>query len=264
MLRPLVRILLRSGVTWKEAADICKAAFVEIAAKDFGLYGRPTNMSRISILTGLSRREVSRLRKAIDREEPIDLAHINNATRVLSGWHQDPDFLDGSGEPKLLPFDGEGQTFASLCRKYAGDIAPITMCRELARVGAIEALEDGSLRALMRYYLLAPMNPDALVRSGGVLQDLGNNLNYNLTREPGAPTRIEGRATNENVRAADIEAFNTFLEGESKAFLERVDAWLTEHEPPEHLGKKPKVVRLGVGVYQVQDDNVKPKISSKT
>jgi len=262
-LRPLVRILLRSGVTWKEAAETCKATFVEIATKDFGLHGRPTNISRTAILTGLSRREVSRLRKTVDHEESTDLGHINNATRVLSGWHLNTDFLDDFGKPKLLQFDGEGHSFTSLCRKYASDIAPITMRRELTRVGAIDTLEDGNLRALMRYYLLAPMNPDALIRCGSALQDLGNNLNYNLKREPDAPGRFEGRATNANVRATNIDAFSAFLEKESMAFLERVDSWLTDHESPENSASNLKVVRLGVGVFQIQDNIVSRKEPSK-
>ena len=263
VLRPLVRILLRSGVTWKEAADICKATFVEIATKDFGLHGRPTNISRTAILTGLSRREVSRLRNTLDHEEAVGLGHINSATGVLSGWHLDRDFLDGSGTPKVLPFDGEGHTFTSLCRKYAGDFAPITMCRELTRVGGIKTEENGNLRALMRYYLLAPMNPDALVRSGSALQDLGNNLNYNLTRKAHGASRFEGRATNANIKASDIETFNTFLETESMIFLERVDSWLTVHEPPKNSRRNSKVVRLGVGVYQIQDNVAQRKEHSK-
>ncbi len=47
LLQPIVRTLVRSGVTWKEAAEVCKTTFVEVATSEFGLHGRPTNMSRV-------------------------------------------------------------------------------------------------------------------------------------------------------------------------------------------------------------------------
>jgi hypothetical protein len=72
-LRPLVRMLLRNGVTWKESAEILKQTYVEVARTDYGVHGRPTNASRIAILTGLSRHEVKRVGDSMDDGEPVAL-----------------------------------------------------------------------------------------------------------------------------------------------------------------------------------------------
>jgi hypothetical protein len=254
LLQPLARILLRSGITWKEAAEVCKTTFVEVATNEFGLHGRPTNISRVAIMTGLGRRDVSRLRKLLDTEQPPDLGKINNATRVLTGWHLDQDYLTDSGKPREIEVEGDAQSFTALTRKYAGDIAPVTMLRELLRVGAVSERADGRLQVLKRYYMPLQMDADAVFRAGSVLQDLGNTIDYNLVRGADDATRFEGRATNANVRNVDVKAFRAFLETEGQDLLERVDEWLAQHEPSANAQRKYKTTRLGVGVYQIQDD----------
>jgi hypothetical protein len=255
LLQPLVRILLRSGITWKEAADACKGTFVEVATNEFGVHGRPTNISRVAIMTGLGRRDVSRLRKQLESEQPPDLGKISRATRVLTGWHLDSDYLANSGEPLEITFEGETASFTALTRMYAGDIAPITMLRELVRVGAVEEQADGLLKVVKRYYMPLQMDADAIYRAGSVLRDLGTTIDYNLVRGPEQPTRFEGRATNAQIRNIDVPAFRAFLETEGQALLERVDEWLSQHECSEDTNRKYKIIRLGVGVYQIQDDD---------
>jgi len=254
LLQPLVRILLRSGVTWKEAAEVCKTTFVEVATNEFGLHGRPTNLSRVAIMTGIGRRDVSRLRKLLAEEQPADLRSMNSATRLLTGWHLDADYLTDSGTTRQLDFDGDVPSFSALARKYAADTAPITMLRELQRVGAVEVDEAGRLRALKRFYMPLAMDADAVLRAGSVVQDLGNTIDYNLVRSADDVSRFEGRATNARVRRSDAEAYRAFLETEAQGFLERVDEWLAHHEVPEDAGRKQKTVRLGIGVFQIQDD----------
>ena len=260
-LRPLFRILLRSGVTWQDASEVCKATLVEVASSDFGLHGRPTNMSRIAIMTGLGRREVKRLRDLLEAEPPIDAGRLHGATRVLTGWHLDPDFSDGTGQPRILVFDNEAlaedrPTFSDLCKRYGGDIAPITMRRELARVGALVESSAGELRVIMRYYMPLQMDPDTVLRAGSMLEDLGTTVSFNLGKPADELSRFAGRAINTRIRTADANRFRSFLDQEGQAFLERMDEWLSRHEaPPSGEGPAPRSVRVGVGVYGIQDEN---------
>jgi hypothetical protein len=259
-LRPLFKILLRSGVTWQEASEVCKATLVEVATSDFGLHGRPTNMSRVAIMTGLSRREVRRLRDLLGAEPQIDAGRMHGATRVLTGWYLDPDFSDAAGQPLDLAFESAagadtGITFTGLCERYGGDLAPVTMRRELTRVGAMAEMPAGDLRVLMRYYMPLQMDPDAVVRGGSMLEDLGTTVSFNLGKDEDELSRFAGRAINTRIRTTDARRFRTFLEAEGQAFLERIDEWLSRHEkPPADDGKKTRYVRVGVGVYGIEDE----------
>ena len=69
VLKPLARALLRAGVGYREFSEIAKTAFVETATVDYGLRGRPTNISRVAVMTGLTRKEVRRIRTKSDASE---------------------------------------------------------------------------------------------------------------------------------------------------------------------------------------------------
>ena len=255
-LRPLVRMLLRNGVTWKEAAEVCKQTYVEVAREDYGVHGRPTNSTRVAILTGLSRHEVKRVSDQIAEGEPVALTRMNRATRLLGGWHNDSDYCDDQGNPAELQFDGSAKSFTSLCRRYAPDIPATAMLKEVRRVGAVEESADGALKVAMRYYMPDIQDPDALLRTGSVLEDIGNTAAFNLDRDTGStePTRFEGRASSAQVRASSAKAFRVYLEDEAQGLLERVDDWLSRHEKDGASKRPERTVRLGVGVYQIQDD----------
>jgi hypothetical protein len=87
-----------------------------------------------------------------------------------------------------------------------------------------------------------------------MIHDLGSSAHYNLTRPAGAASRFLGRATNVRVRAADVPAFREFLEVAGQDLLERADAWLTEKEVAPGSPRRQRIVRLGVGVFQIEDD----------
>jgi len=192
--------------------------------------------------------------------ERIEPGRLHGATRVLTGWYLDGDFTDEAGLPLELRFEhgqeqSDGPTFTDLCRRYGGDLAPVTMRRELCRVGALEELPDGGLRVLKRYYMPLQMDPDAMVRAGSMLEDLGTTVSFNLGKPEEEPSRFAGRAINTRIRPADARRFVAYLEEEGQAFLERVDEWLSRHEaPPADGGTKARTLRVGAGVYGIHDE----------
>jgi len=253
LLRPIVRLMLRCGVTWKELAEICKLVYVEVAAEDFGSRGRPANASRIAILTGLSRREVKRAKDALatpEAEQAQAVERIDHASSVLSGWYQDREFTDASGAPRLLAREGKG-SFAQLLKRYAPSIPPTAMLKELRRVGAVRITPQGRVRAVARYFMPTTLDPDAIVRSGSVLRDMAGTVAHNQLRGEREPSWFEGRATNVRVRREARRAFGEYLEKRGMAFLEDVDTWLMAHEARDD---DEKTDRIGVGVYLIRDE----------
>jgi hypothetical protein len=252
MLRPIVRILLRNGVIWKEFAELAKSVYVDVAGKDYGISGRPTNASRVSILTGLTRREVKKQRDLLAAGAPAP-DRMSNITRLLSGWYQDPDYLGEDGEPVALEKSGPDRSFESLHRLYGGDIPAVAMLKELIKVGVVEETVDGRLRPLSRYYMPDPQNPEAMVRAGSVMKDIGTTVAWNLAREETGESRFEGRATESTIPERHAGAFAEYLETEGQSFLERIDAWLSRHQAEDD--EKTEGGRIGVGVYMIRDDD---------
>jgi hypothetical protein len=249
-LRPIARWLLSSGVTWKEFAELARGVFVATAAEEFGIRGRPTNVSRIALLTGLSRRDARQVLSSLGaRDASAPEEALNHASRVLSGWHLDSEFLMPDGSPRVLPEGGEPPSLAALLKRYAGDIPATALVKELLKSGSIERLDDGSYRVLRRYYMPRAMDGQAVERSGSVLADLATTIEHNLSRADREPSRFEGRAQNRHIDPRHLPAFRAFVEREAQGFLERVDDWLSTHEAPAGVA----TVRLGVGAYTIQE-----------
>ena len=121
ILRALVRISLRSGVSYNTFADLTKWIYVDVAMNEFGIEGRKQSISRVATLTGLSRKDVVRVQEAASPGDGIVKDSYNRAARVISGWMHERDFLDARGKPRSLSLDGEGGTVNAAIRNAQGE-----------------------------------------------------------------------------------------------------------------------------------------------
>lgn len=152
VLRPLVRVLIRSGVSFAEFAEVAKRLFVELAMRDMQIPGRKASVSRAAVLTGLSRKEVQRtLRESESQQAPGE--QRNRAARVIEGWLNDPRFLDRDGRPRVLPATGDETSFAELVQQYGADVPPRAILDELVRVGAASVDAEGRVVLTDRRYV---------------------------------------------------------------------------------------------------------------
>jgi hypothetical protein len=129
------------------------------------------------------------------------------------------------------------------------------MQKELINVGAVKQSEDGTLLPVMRYYMPDPLDSDAILRAGDVIADLATTIEFNLQRDRPADSRarFEGRAWNADIPGSAEPLFRAFLEVEAQAMLERVDAWLAEHQQDKETSRRTRKLRLGIGIYQIQE-----------
>lgn len=254
MLRPIASMLLRCGMTWKEFSDLSKSVFVQAATAEFGIRGRPTNVSRVSILTGISRKEVKRQRDLLASEEPLPEGKTTDATRVLSGWFQDPDYLDETGAPLLLAESGTGPSFDSLCAQYGGGIATSTMLKELVKTGAVEQQQDGRLRVLTRYYQPAVHDDENLLFAVDRIHDVVETMNNNVFMDGDRQPRFGGYADHVEFPVTQIPKFREFLDKRGQAFLEEIDDWLAQHASDDNAADT-KVARVGVALFGTERQN---------
>ena len=150
VLRPIAKILLRYGIGFREFAEVAKSAFVDVASTEYGIRGRPTNISRVAVMTGLTRKEVRRLRDKNENGHHGLAVKTTPLATILHRWYSEEEFLDEFGRPAKLSFAGEGNSFSELVRRFGGDIPPGAMRTELKRVQAIEEDDTGSLKAIRR------------------------------------------------------------------------------------------------------------------
>jgi hypothetical protein len=254
-MRPLVKMLLRHGVAFGEFAEVLKAVYVDVASREFALPGRKISGSRIAILTGLTRKDVRRIVDLLARPDGgatrETMSNLNRATRVLSGWHQDPDFTGPYGIPVELPFDGE-LSFSSLVRRYSGDMPARAMLEELIRVHAVEQVENGQYRVLSRNYIAAPLEPVHAQYIGDVLHDLAATIEHNFNPARTSPPRFERWVATDKLRASAIAEFRALVKEHGQRFLEKLDNWLSMNETTGESNAA-NAIRTRIGVYMYEE-----------
>ena len=109
---------------------------------------RRVNISRLSVATGMTRKEVSALLNYSrnTRRSAIKRSGEQRALRVLRGWLTDPRFQNRDGGPGDLSYRGHKKSFAVLVKLYGGDVTPKSVLRELERISVVEMTRTGSLR----------------------------------------------------------------------------------------------------------------------
>lgn len=158
ILRPVIRMLLRFGLSYPEFNQISRKLFVSVAMQEpeFRIPRRRHQYkSRVALLTALSRKEVLRLLEAKRPVDDAELQQSNRAARVLDGWLHDSRFLDERGEPLPLPFkaaDGR-RSFSLLVADYSGDIPPRAVLDELLATMTCATFGDDDIRIVRREYV---------------------------------------------------------------------------------------------------------------
>ncbi len=150
VLRPLVCMMLRLGVSSYAVTEIVRWLYVDIAMRhpEFAPgKGMSQTKSRAALLTGLSRREVLRLDSMPNPDSGAAIANYSRTARVVSGWLMDAHYRDGKGKPLDLPVKADnGPSFFSLVRDFAGDIPYRTVLEELRLNGIISQNRNQNLR----------------------------------------------------------------------------------------------------------------------
>jgi len=256
LLQPVVRFLLRHGVTFSEFCVLAEEAYVGVARADYGIQGRPTNNARVAMITGLSRREVAKVRdRMLEGGAESMSGQGTRISEILTAWHVDEEFCDGPGQPKVLPLSGPSGSLSSLLSRYAGDLPHGAIRKEMQQRALIEELGDGSFRVLKRDYVFSELEPEIINRMGTALHDHAATLEHNLNEQRRSPPRFEAIADNARVRPATYQAFQKLVEERGLSFLEEMDNWLADNEIDSSPDTCAKTVRMGVGVFLIYDES---------
>lgn len=139
LLRPLVRILLSCGISYQSFCELAKTAYVKVADEEFKLEDKPQTDSRVSLLTGIQRREVSRIRNEPAAE--INLSQkASMSALLLAIWSGNSDYLGQDGMPVALPRlagKNESPSFERLVQSVSKDFRPRVVLDEWLRQGVV-------------------------------------------------------------------------------------------------------------------------------
>lgn len=182
LLRPVARFCLNRSIKIQDAGEMLKYAFLEIAKEELQRDSKLVSNSRLSVMTGLHRRDVVRL--LLDRVEIAENAPL--LLRVIGQWQQDARFADKRGTPRSLSIEGKKSEFVDLVQSISKDLNPYTVLFELERVGAVRR-EDDSLSLNADIYVPEGDIRESLGLLGRDMEDLILAVDENIFRKPSIP-----------------------------------------------------------------------------
>lgn len=258
VLTPLVRVMIRYGFSYGTFSEIARSVFVEQAYKQLQRENQKPTASAVSALTGLSRKEVSRLSKGGDAELVETEQKRNRAAQVMSGWSNDPDFSN-QGQPKILPLTGESGSFAELVRRYGSDVTASSILALLIRNGAVEN-GDTTVRLLSDAYIPMGTPIERLEILGTDANELITTIAHNIDAAPDQRV-FQRKVSVDQLSADDVADFRAFSDEQSQALLETYDAWLTNRA--RQFTSTDDVVKnkaVSVGIYFYASDRTERSI----
>jgi len=252
LFKPIATIFLRNFIPYKTAAKWLKQAYVDVAQnnEEFAVEGKKHTKSRISVITGLTRVDVDhvlKMPKLINASEQ----NWNRATKVISGWISDPDYIEGD-EPRQIPLTGDC-SFESLVKKYSGGITPRAVIDELKHINTV-VVEGDDVRLLHKEYIYKA-GKDQLITlenislsAGGLLDTITHNTKIENVTKMFQRTIIQRKVPDSLVKALE-----TYIHDESTYFLHILDQKLTQKIENSPKLNEPTENMVGLGLYYYEN-----------
>jgi hypothetical protein len=257
LLLPITRLLVRGGIGIDELVRAAKRAYLSEAVEAVTRQDGKANISRLSVATGMTRKEVSILLGESQQDRRATETRRSGqqrALRVLRGWLTDPRFQNRRGRPGDLPYRGKRSSFSLLVRFYGGDVTPKSVLRELERMGIVDTTSAGALRLR---HSRSRGNTEAdykLADLARMFEDFAAAVNCSTSGPEGAA--FVGFRDFTAFSASDAAYSMRRFSRRAAALLEDFQRWSIGREAGRTVSRQQQeAMRIGLGVYLLRSDS---------
>lgn len=249
LLRPLVRLLTAQGVTYPMVADLLKQIYVDVAARDFGLDGEAPTDSRVTLLTGVHRKDVKRLRQERAGENQAMPEMVALGAQLAAAWTTRKELRDRKGHPRPLPrlaSQGGSRSFEGLVAGISKDIRARSLLDEWLRLGVVEIDDQDRVRLRTAAFVPSRGFEEKAFYFGHNLHDHAAAAARNLQGE--GPPFLERSVHYEGVHAGSLSKIKELAE---KTGMEALQSVYREAKQCEARDRKLDGAkeRLTFGIY---------------
>ena len=256
LLRPVVKIALQQGMPFQIFMEDVKRVFIEVAEDEFALTKRKQSAARVAIVTGISRKEISRYHKQDKQAGEMEMPPVNRAVRVISAWIHDPEFQDALGRPLQLSVEGEGPSFTALVRKSSGDMLVRAMLDELIRVGSVE-LVGKEVRLVNRSYIPSKSDAEKFRILGVDVARLVETISHNIQEQQREPY-FQRKVYYDNLPEQALHEIRALCREHGQQLLELLDKKIQHYDRDVNPNSKGDgQFTAGMGIYYFEHDSIK-------
>ncbi|BFM50034.1 DUF6502 family protein [Marinomonas sp. THO17] len=253
VLASLVRLIVRHGITFPELNEWLKQAYVEEVKKELEKQGEKSTLSRISLISGVHRKDVKRLTDLSVEEEQSKTEKISLTSRLLSLWMGDSSYLDHEGEPLVLPKTGT-PSFESLVISISRDVRPRTVLDDLIQRGIIKEEPQG-YRLIQEAIFPSDDLATKMAFFGRNTADHIATCEHNIRGDQ--PSLPERSVFYNHLSAASVEQLRGLADKESKALIVKLNKQaqqFAKQDDQQALKDSYRFI-LGTYFYQTKDDS---------
>jgi hypothetical protein len=226
LLRPAARFCARHALKVQDVIDCFKAEFLSVAEEELQKQNAKVTRSRLSVITGLQRRDIDRLLQGT----PPKREQSNLIFRIINQWRMDRRFSTKPGVPKVLSLTSETGDFAKLVASVSSDIGPATVLFEMIRMKFVEQTPRG-VRLLVENFI--PRGAQKIDEGADILSadlsDLTDTVEANVFEETNPP-RHHLRTEYDKIRPEGVEYLQSWFLREGHAFHLRARAELAKFD----------------------------------
>jgi hypothetical protein len=255
LLRPMVREMIASGLTYATFNQMVKQLFLDVAEEDFVLPFKRQTDSRLALVTGISRKEVSQLRRR--RHAAADMPEVEESvvTHVIGRWMAGPPYATPDGIPRRLCYESAGPTavsFARLVRELGTDIPVRAVLDELLHIGSAALLPDGDVELRREVHIPAGDSEGKLVLLGSDPAELFATIAHNIEHDD--TPWLQRKVVYDHIGAEALPALREEARQAGLDFVRRANALLASYDRDRHAdapgGRRSRVV---IGVYYFEE-----------
>lgn len=250
---PLLELMFDAGVTVQEFNNLLRNSAVRTATSRVVKECGRNSKSRVAIMTGLPRSEVTKILNSFDLASKTTLGQ-HPARRVLAAWYDNPRFLGATGEPAVLPIFGRKRSFERLVSIHGAGIPVRAMLDELTQIDAVERLADQKVRAKSRVPILTGLTTNAIAAVGERCGDLLQTLTKNVRRH--LPPLFEATAQVSDADLDLVPIVRRELAEQGTSFINGANSLLKRARGKKGGASSTAVAkcRLGVSIFYFEEE----------
>ncbi|GAA3935984.1 DUF6502 family protein [Litoribacillus peritrichatus] len=251
VLTPLVRLLLSFQITLPYLIELLKSTYVDVADRDFKLDNKKQTDARISLLTGVHRKDTRRLRNQTDNEEEHSAAGIGS--QLVANWISKPEYLDESGEPRRLAFKAKANEpdeadfehlVQSVCKQ---DMRARVILDEWLRLGMASLIDDHWVELNKKAFLPDSSLDEKAFFLGMNVADHLEAASTNLRSEQ--PPFLERCVYYDGLSEASIQELKVMAENQGMELLQALNKKAIELKEKDQLKNTSSTLRMNTGLY---------------
>ena len=243
-----------NGLTHKWMVRVLKEVYVEVAQDEFSIEDKPLTMSRISLITGVHRKDVAAFLKDGGLGDQLPETTILSS-RILAKWVGDKKYCNKNGTPKplaRLSKDGQEASFEELITSVSTDIRPRSILDEWNRLELIEINAKDQVVLKTGAFLPTKDHDQKLYFLGKNVSDHLSAARINTQSE--SPPFLERSVYYDQLSDESIEKLEQLSREHAMEMLTAINSAALElQKKDQKLNKKKRNGRMNLGVYYYDD-----------